>query len=180
VPAPGELTLFRAAVAFTLFDAQCLPAAAEELLGRGFVSEALVRLAILGDEPFDPRDARAIGDQAIRELGATSMAQAEAAECAAAVLALQLETGDITPRELTALAAQVVIQADYRTGGDLQRLYADNDYWDEGWSPGNDVIEAEVRHIAAGFLDRFPSLRDPRVQLDSIMDAWPFRRSIRQ
>src|SRR5689334_21984931 len=98
---PLAMTTLRAALGVRLIDARVLPALAEEVLGLGYETPALVRLASMGTEPFDPRDARAAGLLAVEELGIPQMESAVAAEVSGALLAAVLLADRITARELT-------------------------------------------------------------------------------
>ena len=158
MPEPLAITTLQAALGVRLIDARVLPALAEEVLGLGYETPALVRLASMGTEPFDPRDARATGLLVIEELSIPQMGSAVAAEVSGALLAALLLADRMTARELTELAEQLVIDSNYQARGDLMELMSLNNAWDQGWAGPDARVDASVRSIANRILERFPEI----------------------
>jgi hypothetical protein len=175
MPEPLAITTLQAALGVRLIDARVLPALAEEVLGLGYETPALVRLASMGTEPFDPRDARATGLLVVEELGIAQMEPAVAAEVSGALLAVLLLADRITAHELTELAEQLVIDSDYQARGDLMELMGMNNAWDQAWAGPNDRVEASVRSIAARMLERFPEIAESS-ELPRISSALHFAK----
>jgi hypothetical protein len=167
---PVPLMALRAALGVRLLDPRLLPALAEELLGLGYESPAIIGLASMGTEPFDPRDARATGLLAMQELGIPRMTREEATAVSASLLAELLFAGHITARELTALVAQLLIDADCHVDEDLMALYGNNEAWDQDWAGPNARVDASVRAIAAHLRERFPEMASSP-QLPNVLAA---------
>jgi hypothetical protein len=108
------LLILSAAVKSRITDSRVFPRLAEALIGKGIESPATVELAVLGTEPFDPRDARELAGQMLSELGVSVPTDNVAADVIGGLTALALEWGWITPRTLTHLAAQLMVMPSTR------------------------------------------------------------------
>jgi hypothetical protein len=154
------LLILSAAVKSRITDGRVFPRLAEALIGKGIESPATVELVVLGTEPFDPRDARELAGQMLSELGVSVPTDNVAADVIGGLAALALEWGWITPRTLTHLAAQLIVNLGYPKGSALSHLYAVDDEWDAGWALGNDAVEAVVRDMASEVLTSIPGMID--------------------
>jgi len=142
--------------AMSLVDSRDLPDLATFLLVEGLDSPSLRDLAGLNLEPFDPRDAGALFDLVVGELGYRPILLADAYEWCLIVAAWAVVEGRVGPHDATVWFERLVASAGRPTGPPeaMQLAYGFEDVLDSGWrghgTPHDDVVEA-----ARGILARF-------------------------
>ena len=153
----GSQVLVRALAAaarLQFTDSRALPRLGEVLLGYGKESPSIVRLTLLGMEPFDPRDAREAAKAGAIELGVPEPSPADAANFVGAIIGTALICRRLDARAATRGAYRLVVAAGYDVGRPLVTLYGLDDAWDAGWAGPNDQIERQTREAAQELVDR--------------------------
>ena len=167
--------LLRSSVVVPFFDTRALPALAERLLARGLDSPALMRLALMSTEPFDPRDAHEAADQASAELCGLRMSQDDAYNVLLNAVARAVLTTENEERAATDLAWQILMSIEFSLrAGKLAELGYLNDTWDAGWAGSNVEIAMKVRAILEDAREHGPL--GEHVDIELLRSLMPFRK----